>query len=55
MTATKNRHTGIDVPDASPSMPSVMFTAFTVPTMTKDANTKYSHSGIGITLLENGI
>ena len=47
MTATKNRHTGIDVPDASPSMPSVMFTAFTVPTMTNAAKMKYSGSETG--------
>ena len=45
-TAAKNRNTGRDVPLARPSIPSVIFTALTVPTMTKAAKTKYSHSGI---------
>ena len=40
VTTAKNMHTGMLVPAARPSTPSVRFTAFTVPTMTKAAKTK---------------
>ena len=42
-------------PVARPSMPSVRFTAFTVPTMTKAAKTIYSHQGMGNSTLKKGI
>ena len=43
------------VPAARPSTPSVRLTAFTVPTMTKAAKMKYSHSGIGTMVFQNGM
>ena len=55
MTATKNRHTGMEVPEARPSSPSVRFTALTVPTMTKAAKMKYSQSGTWIVTCQNGM
>ena len=51
---TKNRNTGMEVPVARPSTPSVMFTALTVPTMTKAANMKYSHSGMWMVVWKKG-
>ena len=45
--AVKQRNTGTHVPAARPSTPSVIFTAFTVPTMTNAAKMKYSGSETG--------
>ena len=42
----KNSATGMVTPAAKPSIPSVIFTAFTVPTITNAANTMYSGQGI---------
>ncbi len=42
-------------PVASPSMPSVRFTAFTVPTMTKAANTMYTTQGRAMLTFRKGI
>ena len=42
-------------PVASPSMPSVRLTAFTVPTMTKAAKTMYTTQGRGMVTLRKGI
>ena len=41
-TETKNSATGTVTVVARPSKPSVIFTAFTVPTMIKAASTKYT-------------
>ena len=53
-TTAKNSPTGTVTLAARPSIPSVMLTAFTVPTITKAAKTKYSHSGIWMILPEKG-
>ena len=43
------------VPAARPSTPSVRFTEFTVPTMTKAAKMKYTTSGRGLTTFQKGM
>ena len=50
----KNRPTGTVTLPARPSMPSVMLTALTVPTMTNAANTMYTHQLMTICVLNNG-
>ena len=51
----KNTPTGTVTEEERPSTPSVMFTAFTVPTMTKAANTRYTTQGSTIWVWKKGI
>ena len=53
--AVKNSITGRVTQLASPSIPSVKFTAFTIATATKIIKIKFGIQGIGIVISVNGI
>ena len=54
-TVVKNANIIVVTVVASPSIPSVKFTAFVVPSKTNIANGIYSHIGILIYIFKNGI